>query len=67
MTKEEYNQIPVHYCKNCLSLAIIKSDDNSHVFCKDCGGTEMSVTSIDTWEFLFEQEFGKLFVNYGRK
>ena len=66
MTKEEYNDIPVYFCKNCLSLAIIRNGEKD-CFCGECGNTETSMASIDTWEFLYEQEFGELYVDYGRK
>lgn len=36
--KEEYNNIPVVYCKHCLSLAIRNSDGID--YCDKCGGTE---------------------------
>lgn len=66
MTKEEYNDIPVYYCKNCLSLAILRDGDTG-CFCNDCGNTDTSMSNIDTWEFLYEQEFGELFLDYGRE
>lgn len=71
MTKEEYNNIPVHYCSNCLSLAIVKDDKISYdSFCKECGSSEIDLTTIDVWEILYEGEYDRPFVKrrkYGVK
>lgn len=56
MTKEEYNEIPVHYCKNCGSLAIqyiAREEGGAGTFCKSCGSTETSITNIYTWEAIY--------------
>lgn len=35
LPNEDYNSIPVTYCKNCLSLKILILEDNID-YCDDC-------------------------------
>ena len=49
--KEEYNNIPVVYCKHCLSLAIRNSDGID--YCDKCGGTETGEAHIHEWEKMY--------------
>lgn len=58
MTKEEYNELPVHYCQKCLSLAILRlnSDETRSYgvdYCKECGSTMVAKTHIGVWEDMF--------------
>lgn len=46
LTKEEYNNIPVHYCTKCHSLNI-RIYDNETDYCDDCGSAEIAQTHID--------------------
>ena len=62
--KQDYNDIPVYYCINCLSLGIVKESESSrNSYCKECGSTEQNVTTIEDWEFLYEKEYGKSFLD----
>ena len=54
--KEEYNNIPVVYCKHCLSLAIRNSDGID--YCDKCGGTETGEAHIHEWEKMYGQKYG---------
>lgn len=72
-TKEEYNDVPLFYCKRCLSLAILRIDDLEGIdYCKKCGGTEVGVSLLDTWEQMYKDMYGKKLIkqknleNYGR-
>lgn len=65
MSKEYYNNIPVFFCKSCLSLHIIEDNDNSESYCEKCGGTSIGRTSIIDWSFLYEKEYNKSFLNEG--
>lgn len=58
MTKEDYNNIPVFYCKRCNSLNI-KSDGSGVVidYCDDCSSTSIGITKINTW---LEKEENKI-------
>lgn len=48
-TKEEYNKIPVYYCKNCGSLKIMTMPGLSDDYCDDCGSTNISKAHIEAW------------------
>lgn len=54
--KEEYNNIPVVYCKHCLSLAIRHSDGID--YCDKCGGTETGEAHIHEWEEIYGKKYG---------
>lgn len=61
-----YDDIPVYYCKHCLSLKI--KDIADEVFCDDCGNTDVIEGNIYDWEELYELKYGHKFIkNYGRK
>ena len=60
--KKEYNDIPVHYCTTCLSLAIMGFDDDT-LFCNKCGSTKTATTNITEWELIYEKRRGTKFLN----
>ena len=49
MSTEEYNQIPVYYCKHCGSLRIITMLDTEEDYCDACGATNIGKASIESW------------------
>lgn len=51
ISKEEYNNEPVVYCKQCLSLNI-KSIDESIDYCDDCCSTDTDSINIHEWTLL---------------
>lgn len=55
----EYNNIPVLYCKNCLSLKIrdIPIIEDS-CYCDDCGSTNIEECSIEEWDTLYKNRYG---------
>ena len=59
LTKEEYNKIPVYYCKHCGSLAIITIPDIPNDFCNKCGSTNIGKASIEGWLYLQDTIFKK--------
>ena len=64
MTKEDYNDIPVFYCKNCLSLAVVSIESYENVdFCKECGSTNIDRISIREWEKLYYKKYGHRYVD----
>lgn len=72
-TKEEYNDVPLYYCKRCLNLHILKMDELEGIdYCSKCGGTEIGVSLLDTWEQMYKDMYGKKLIkqknleNYGR-
>lgn len=58
-TKEEYNNEPVYYCKNCLSLNIqfIKDIEDTD-FCDECSSTDIGCCSIEEWRRLYKEKYG---------
>ena len=64
MTKEEYNSIPIFYCKNCLSLKIfdVQHVDNSE-YCDECGSTDIEQTDIETWNTIYKEKYGHSYLN----
>lgn len=63
-SKEDYNNIPVYYCKSCLSLAVktVLVDSNLD-FCDNCGSTDIGVTTIDEWKKLYKERYGFDYLN----
>lgn len=61
-TKEDFNNEPVFYCTKCLSLKIRFLEDMGD-FCDKCGSTNISQSSIEDWEILYENKYGKKFIN----
>lgn len=68
LLKEE-NNLPVHYCSSCLSLAIKNlklNEDESISYCNNCSGTETLVTTIFEWEKLYKNKYNKSYLEYGK-
>lgn len=57
---EDYNAIPVVYCKNCLSLKIMVLNDKVD-YCDKCGCTDTDSTDIASWREMYEKKYGKPF------
>lgn len=64
MMKEEYNNEPVFYCKQCLSLKIrdVEHIDSSE-YCDDCGSTNIDTASIEDWEVMYKERYGHHFLD----
>lgn len=63
--KEYYNNEPVFYCKDCMSLAILNVDNYN--YCRDCGSTDVDVCMIDDWEQMYELKHGVKFLKESKK
>lgn len=61
--QEEYNNIPVLYCKHCLSLKIrnIPRIEDSD-YCDECGSTNIESCSIEEWENLYKNRYGHAYL-----
>ena len=56
---EYYNEEPVFYCKNCLSLRILSiGNTEGNEFCYDCSSTDIDTCLIDEWEKLYQNKYG---------
>lgn len=60
----DYNEEPVFYCKNCLSLKVkIVPVDSGLDYCDDCGSTDIEHANIYDWENLYKERYGTFFLN----
>lgn len=57
----QYNDEDVHYCKNCLSLAvqIIGDPEDNDSVCVQCNRTDIGQTDIFTWREMWKNKYGK--------
>lgn len=58
--KQEYNNIPVHFCKSCLSLNIRTTGEDSASYCDICGYTDIGLVHIKEWETLFDLKYNNI-------
>lgn len=65
MTKDDYNNEEVHFCKDCLSLNIryIKGIIDSD-YCDSCGSTDIGTIHINDWKNLYKNTYGEDFVKH---
>lgn len=56
-TKEEYNSVPVYYCKDCLSLTIVEEIEGVPS-CSKCNNANIGTTSIEEWNEMFFKKYG---------
>lgn len=62
--KNQYDEEPVYYCQNCLSLKIKTVVMDSDLdFCDECGGTNISTIHIKEWENLYKKRYGFNYLN----
>lgn len=63
----DYDSEPVKYCPKCYSLKIgcIDGVENSD-YCMKCGCSEIEETSIEEWENMYEERYGKKFIERKR-
>ena len=65
LTIEDYNNEPVHYCKQCLSLKI--KIVGGFDFFVVCGSTNVDTAHIDDWDRLYQERYGESFLESGDK
>lgn len=69
LSKEDFNDIPVYYCRKCLSLKIrtleqINIADQD--YCEECGSTDVSSTHIGMWEDAYQYKYGYKFLDLNK-
>lgn len=62
--KDDYNNVPVEYCKICLSLKSLTLSYNNTVksniaYCGDCGNSEIDVCHIEEHQKKYFEKYGK--------
>lgn len=60
----EYNEEPVLYCSQCLSLKIRDTDNIE--YCDQCGCTELEEANIFDWQRLYEERYGEKYLEIKR-
>ena len=68
--KDDYNNVPVTYCKTCGSLHIKKiefsksdnGEDRNVSYCVPCGNTDLGKVHIEEWEEIYEEKHGEKFL-----
>lgn len=55
-----YNELPVYYCRSCLSLAIqiIGKPEDEDSLCVECNRTDIGQTDIFTWREMYKEKYG---------
>lgn len=61
MTKEQYNEDPVYFCKECLSINIRFTREDID-YCDNCGSVDIDKTNIYTWIHFYTRKYGKPFL-----
>lgn len=61
---EDYNDVPVHYCSQCLSLKIINiPGSKDECYCDICGNTEVKQAHIEEWEEMYKNKYDYKYLN----
>lgn len=58
---DEYNNIPVIYCADCLSLRILSTGEMD--YCEKCGSTNTKEANIFDWEKIYEAKYKTKYLN----
>ena len=62
---QSYNEVPIVYCAECLSLKIKGVDGID--YCEECGNTNINETNIFDWEKLYESKYGNKYIEIRNK
>jgi RNase P subunit RPR2 len=75
--KQDYNNVPVTYCKTCLKLHVkdvtFQKDGARNLekavvtYCVDCGNTDLEEAHISEWEDMYEEKYGERFLTEKKK
>jgi len=62
LTKEDYNRMPVYYCRYCGSLKIMTVPQGiAEDYCGECGSTDIGKASIEAWKDLQKTTYKPLY------
>ena len=60
--KADFNNVPVSYCKTCLSLLIKKLKNPEVSYCITCSNSDIGEVHVHEWDRLYEERYGKNFL-----
>ena len=63
--KNKYNDIPVLYCTDCLSLRVLGVGEVN--YCEKCGSTNVESTDIFSWEKMYAARYAGSYLNMKEK
>lgn len=70
-SSSEYNDEPVFYCKECMSLRIQSVASGLDLdYCDECGSTDIEQSHINDWEQSYKDKYGFNYLTreiYGRE
>ena len=55
---QDYNDIPVYFCKQCLSLKVRDAGLPDLLYCDECGASNIQSTHIEEWEKIYKTKYG---------
>ena len=69
--KDDFNNVPITYCKTCLSIKIktvefpkgSAGEDRDVHYCVPCGNTNMEKAQVGEWEEMYAEKYGETFLN----
>ena len=61
MTKDQYNDEPIHFCKDCLSINIRYTREDID-YCDSCGSVDIETTHVSNWIHYYIRKYGKPFL-----
>lgn len=62
MSRTDYDEEPVVFCKRCYSLNIIHEATIDSDCCRECGCSDIDSASIQEWESLYKNRYGHSFI-----
>ena len=64
--QEQFNDEPVHYCAECLSIKIMNYDENT-CYCDECGSTNIKQVDIFAWQDMYKERYKVEFLKTKRR
>jgi hypothetical protein len=62
-SKQDYENEPVHYCANCLSLNVKELPGVMLDICGECGNTDINIADMEEWTQKYTAEYGESFMS----
>lgn len=66
LQQPNYNDIPVHYCAECLSLKVRVYNEDMD-YCEECGSTDIKEAHISEWETKYEEKYKQNYLKATKK